>query len=784
MQGPSPEIQETRESKPLAPSAVGISQSGEILVGELAIDNWQMAPRDTIVSIKRLMGRGYDDPEVQRVKSNFQYEIVEPADGTRDSVRVVMGGRQYSPVDISAMILAKLKADASDRLGEEVTEAVITVPAYFSQAQKSATRAAGLKAGLKVLRVLEEPTAAAYAYNLDDTGSEPKIILVYDLGGGTFDISVLMMSPGGFAPLDKEGDMWLGGDDMDQVVIDFALPQIRKQYGGDPTTDRRFMVALRQKAQRAKERLSGITGSVDIILAGLLKGPDGHPLDFTIPISRAQFEDLIKPLVDRTMTLVDLALKNANVSDDEIAYVLMAGNATMTPLVQKTVEARFGRERVKRKSNPKKCVAEGAAIVAKLQGDVVVCSCGHENAQGATSCEECGSALEVAAARLCPNCGVGNEAAAAKCTACGTALEEGGAAGRRVISTSTFDYGIPSDGDRLSIFIHKNDTLPTPVVWKPFSTLLAGQRMLCLPVYGGDEGQGPSASTKQGQAFSILPAGLPKGAVIRIGLALDSNEIFELRATLEDGTDLRPWVIEGNLDARVIGLLEEVERQAGTVVDGMSEADHQQLDGYRDRAFGLLRKSSFPEAQDVVEEMKKSIGGIKPTPGNKYLGLIGWTRHLLDEYSWSLEPVKCQQLIELIGRLEAAMATHEETNMEQAFTALDMATNEMGLASLLMGMDGAIRSKVQPYDPARGEALLTELARVAQAIKREPEAGLAMLPVLSDKILKAIKECEPQGQVCPVPGCGAPVVQGERYCPKGHDTWGVRGSGPAITTSS
>ena len=236
--GPTPRVLDNREAKPQTRSVVGLKkrrgkgpqEQHEVLVGDAAMDNFQMATQDTILSIKRLMGRGVNDPDVQRARQAQLYKIVEPSDGTSDSIRVIMGGKEHSPIEISAMILRKLKEDAEFRLGEPVTHAVITVPAYFTQIQRDATRKAGLAAGLRVTKILEEPTAAAIAFGVETGDSAPKTALVFDLGGGTFDISVLMWAANTFAPLNLEGDMWLGGDNFDRLLIEHVVARVRHEY--------------------------------------------------------------------------------------------------------------------------------------------------------------------------------------------------------------------------------------------------------------------------------------------------------------------------------------------------------------------------------------------------------------------------------------------------------------------------------------------------------------------------------------------------------------------------
>jgi len=358
LDGPQPRVLDSREGRSQTRSAVGLKLrrrtaegAGEfqLLVGDPAFDNWPMAPRHTIVSIKRLMGRAIADPEVQRVRETWQYEIVQPSHGTEDSVRVVMGGRQYSPADVSAMVLGKLKADAELRLGAPVTHAVITVPAYFSEAQKAATREAGQKAGLSVIKLLDEPTAAAIAFGMEGAGSdETEYLLVFDLGGGTFDISVLMRAGSVFVPLNLQGDMWLGGDNFNALIVQRVVEHVRRQWSLDPTGNHRFMVSLQAAAQRAKEALSSAS-STDIVLPGLLHDADGDLIDVEHTLTRAELEAMIGPSVERAMELTRVAIDKAGLGLEQIGHVLLAGNATMMPLVQREVARMFGPEKVLRR---------------------------------------------------------------------------------------------------------------------------------------------------------------------------------------------------------------------------------------------------------------------------------------------------------------------------------------------------------------------------------------------------------------------------------------------------
>src|ERR1035438_546283 len=263
-------VLQNRESADLTRSVVG-EYKNQKLVGEPALDRQKLAPKDTIESIKRVMGRGFRDEHVQRLLGKAAYSIVEPSDGTDDDVRVIMGGKEYSPIQISSMILKKVKDDAEMRLNDKVEYAVITVPAYFTEKQKDATRKAGQLAGLKVQKILEEPIAVAIAFGVDNVGADDcKTILVYDLGGGAFDVSVMTIVGGSFVLLDIEGDMWLGGEDFDRKILDHVLQHVSMVYGVDGAADSQFMVELKRKAERARMELSSMTDT-DIIIPGSLK---------------------------------------------------------------------------------------------------------------------------------------------------------------------------------------------------------------------------------------------------------------------------------------------------------------------------------------------------------------------------------------------------------------------------------------------------------------------------------------------------------------------------------
>lgn len=342
---------------------MAVNKNHERLVGRVARNQAIINPENTVFSIKRFMGRKYDDPEVQRTIGRVPYKVTKASNG---DVRVVLDGKEYSPPEISAMILAKLKADAEAYLGESVTQAVITVPAYFNDAQRNATKDAGKIAGLEVLRIINEPTASSLAYGLDKKKNEA--IAVYDLGGGTFDVSILDVGDGVFQVRSTAGDTFLGGDDFDLRVMDYLLEEFKKQSGMDLKQDRQALQRLREASEKAKIELSTMA-QTEINLPYLTADATG-PKHLVMPLSRAKLEQLTADLVNKTLDPVRRALSDAGMKNGDVNEVVLVGGMTRMPAVQELVKREFGKDPHKG-VNPDEVVAVGAAIQAGvLGGDV------------------------------------------------------------------------------------------------------------------------------------------------------------------------------------------------------------------------------------------------------------------------------------------------------------------------------------------------------------------------------------------------------------------------------
>ena len=363
MEGNQPKVIENSEGGRTTPSMVAFTDTGEVLVGQTAKRQSITNPENTIFAIKRLIGRRYDDPMTEKDKGMVPYKIVA---GPNGDAWVEVRGKKYSPSQISAFILTKMKETAEAFLGQKVEQAVITVPAYFNDAQRQATKDAGRIAGLEVLRIINEPTAAALAYGLDKKGTGK--IAVYDLGGGTFDISILEVGDGVFEVKATNGDTFLGGEDFDKRIIDYLADEFRKETGIDLRSDRLALQRLKDAAEKAKIELSSTT-QTDVNLPFITADQHG-PKHLNMKLTRAKLEALVDDLIQKTVGPCQAALKDAGLKPSEINEVVLVGGQTRMPKVQETVQKLFGREPHKG-VNPDEVVAIGAAIQAGvLQGDV------------------------------------------------------------------------------------------------------------------------------------------------------------------------------------------------------------------------------------------------------------------------------------------------------------------------------------------------------------------------------------------------------------------------------
>ena len=360
------EVLESAEGNRITPSVVAVNaRNGERYVGQVAKRQAVTNPENTIFSVKRLMGRRFSDPEVQDAARRLPYKIVS---GDNGDAHVEMSGQSYAPPQISSMVLQKIRQDAEAKLGERITQAVITVPAYFNDAQRQATKDAGTIAGLDVLRIINEPTASSLAYGIDRQQTD-STVAVFDLGGGTFDITVLELGEGVFEVLSTNGDTYLGGDDFDEAILNWLVAEFRAETGIDLAQDRMALQRLRDAAERAKIELSS-TLETEINLSFITIDASGQPQHLVKPLSRARLEQLVGSLIDRTEGPCRQAISDAGIAAGSIDDVILVGGMTRMPSVQAKVQQIFGRE-PSRSVNPDEAVALGAAIQAGVLGGEV-----------------------------------------------------------------------------------------------------------------------------------------------------------------------------------------------------------------------------------------------------------------------------------------------------------------------------------------------------------------------------------------------------------------------------
>jgi molecular chaperone DnaK (HSP70) len=525
-----PEVLQNRAHERFTRSVVSLHPTTkEVLIGTQAWDNAGRNPTNTIFSVKRLMGRFYNDPKVAEVQARYPYQIVK---GEGDEVRVVLGEEQLTPTEISAMILRRLKEDAEYRLGEEVTHAVITVPAYFSLNQKQATRQAGELAGLQVPALLTEPSAAAIAYGIDADSTRLRTVLVYDLGGGTFDASVLIFNDRFFNEGGLAGDMWLGGDDFDQALMDYVLREVsRKHQVEGLEKNPQLLAALKQAAEKAKLQLSS-SETAEIALMSVVPLADGSRRDIMETISRRQFEQMISRQIDSSLEKVHRAMEKAGCTREDLDLVLLVGGSTAIPLVQARLQAEFGAAKIKRDLNEMEAVAYGAALAATRIRGVVCDQDQEENPEEATHCWKCGA--ELRPVKRCPVCEAENPLPADQCAHCGYLFRE-----IHPTHVTPLPTGVLADGGVYEIVVPKGTAYPTPEpVTVRFRTASASQRAVLVPFYQAEPEEFDKDDVQQWVGAAHVPLSgqlVPADTPVDVEVNIDRSGCLSIKATVQQG---------------------------------------------------------------------------------------------------------------------------------------------------------------------------------------------------------------------------------------------------------
>jgi len=537
----------------LTPSVVAVDQ-GSRYVGQDAKDRRYSGSKNIAYSVKRFIGRDYDDPESKKALDSKL--ISYPTRKAQNSeVEIGLGDRYYSPVEISAMILEKLKKDAEQELGEEVTHAVVTVPAYFSQRQKNATREAGKLAGLNVLRIINEPTASALAWGFEANITEPQTILVYDFGGGTFDISILLVSSGNYEVLNVDGNKLLGGDDFDNLIIGEMLDLIKQETSEDLGTNESVKNILKGRAEQAKINLSR-DEQTRVVEAGIFKSRRGMPVNLDYTLTRKHFENMVEDRVQESITITNRALKQANLEIKDIDHVLLVGGTTRIPFVRQQLKEIFG-DKIEIDVDPMQCVALGAAIQTTIPIEWVCSNCKTVNEGTEDICHSCQHPHteegEIIPVIVCDACGKSNRQGRIECWSCGAkigaAMDLGGGENKpegnehiRIGDITSSYIGIEIESDQtdkdhvFSTIIPKGTPYPThEPFYGNYYTNRSGQQRIETPVF---EVEQDNVEKDKWEHIGVvinekIPTGTPEGTPVMVEMRIDGDGILTVNTYLK-----------------------------------------------------------------------------------------------------------------------------------------------------------------------------------------------------------------------------------------------------------
>jgi molecular chaperone DnaK len=731
----SVEVLRNAEGEHITPSCVTVRKrlmrKPEFIVGRHALEWLRQEPENTVTTVKRLIGRSFHDTEVQELVASqrFRCRLAPHSHGSENSLAILAGGREFTPEEISAKILAKIKADAEQALGDEVDSAVITVPAYFNDKQKHATRTAAALAGLKVSRLLPEPTAAAISFGVDKVGEdEGKTVLVFDFGGGTLDLSVLAISGGQIIEMGKGGDMWLGGEDIDSLIINHALEEAGGEQGAgrmyallarqDETTRNRFMAEMKTAAEKAKIALSA-QEDVCLEVLGLLTDEDGDAVDVEVELRRSQLEAMLAAKRDAVLKLLRRLLAELHFTPELIDQVLMVGGSSCIPCFARDLQEEFGEGKVLLHERPMLAVAEGAAILSHRLADTQECpGCGGEAGRNDAACPHCGFDLHAyTAARGLVD----------------------------IVHAAAHDYFIRLENDQRFLMVEKNTPLPCSST-EIFQLVAAEQELVHIKFFNIVNDREESIGDlwlgidRDGQEEAEQRGGeLPRVAVT---LDIDESNLVSVRAALVGQPEVK---VEGTLsrgkaDEKLFLSLERT----------ISEADQKGYSTYtvtdllnRARAvIRLIHQVVDPETGKVDEELRRSveekiskavqIAEAEEAP----LTRIYYAESMLEDYGKLIKPDLAAQIEKKIDLLRQAdeEGSYEETMQTMENLADLLEDPRLELVHALTQIENACEICYQT-NPGQAKRFM----RAAADVLASAESGGELL---MDEVLAIMPEVE------------------------------------------
>jgi|GEM_PF-277037 len=704
------------------PSVFSKLAKPEFVVGKDALEWMKQDPENTVQAVKRLMGRSILNREVQKIieEKRVTYRIDRHSRGTANKLGIMLGEKEFSPEEISAKILEKIRLDAEASFGGEVAYAVITVPSYFNDKQKHATRMAAAMAGLKVRRLLPEPTAAAISFGVDNVkGDDAKTVLVFDFGGGTFDLSVLTISGGQFIEQGKGGDMWLGGEDMDRLLADYVLAEIAREYdiadmeafieGQKPKQKNRFRGELKTAVEKAKIRLSD-DDEAFIEILGVLKDEDGDLVDVDVEITRKRFDDMIAPMVNTVVTLTQKVLEDIHFTPDLIDNVLLVGGSSRIPKVIEAMKETFGHEKVMVHERPMLAIAEGAAILSHRLAETYECpQCGLDVGQQEKTCSGCGFDLET------------------------YIIEEGVF---DIVHAAAHDYYIYLENGEKHLLVEKNTPLPCRKT-ETFNLVHSEQKLVHMKFFnvvndkeesigdfwlGIDEDEDADDKDDSNQDD---PGKKDVDVPLRVELALeiDESNLIEVTASMKElpHIKLSKTLSRGSADEKLLVSLEEIISEANrkkykkyAVIDLLYRA----LSAVRD-----INRVVVPETGRVDEKMYEranlKIQKAKRMASEEHDSkpVIYYAKNALGNFSSAISPQTREAIRKKIDHLEKMdeNGTYEEN--VKAIDDLHAELNKMGVVNQLMCIQkaGDVCEEKDPSGAAKFFRSVDDILRAYQA---------------------------------------------------------------------